>query len=115
MPPRGNAKIKRNNRASPPEKGLHQALDMGYPADRFAPSQQDPAAGEALLPLRLPASLQPADSPQPTAAPTQGTPTRADLAEPLSCADVIRKDTCPDALMLSCLSTDRFVSTATEN
>lgn len=35
----------------------HQALDMGYPADRFAPSQHARAAAEDLLPLQLPASL----------------------------------------------------------
>jgi transposase InsO family protein len=38
----------------------HQALDMDYPAERFAPGQQDRAAAEELLPLRLPATLTPA-------------------------------------------------------
>jgi transposase InsO family protein len=49
----------------------HQALDMGYPADRFAPSQTRRAQTEALLPLRIPASLDlapattaPADEPR---------------------------------------------------
>ncbi|MCA1695747.1 MAG: IS481 family transposase, partial [Actinobacteria bacterium] len=45
----------------------HQALDMDYPAQRFAPSQQGHAAAEELLPLRLPATLAPA--PTPAAAP----------------------------------------------
>jgi hypothetical protein len=35
----------------------HQALEMGYPADRFGPGQAHRADTEALLPLRLPASL----------------------------------------------------------
>jgi transposase InsO family protein len=38
----------------------HQALDMNYPAQRFAPSEQDREASEELLPLRLPATLTPA-------------------------------------------------------
>jgi hypothetical protein len=38
----------------------HQALDMNYPAQRFAPGQQDREASEELLPLRLPATLTPA-------------------------------------------------------
>ena len=41
----------------------HQALDMGYPAERFAPGQQDREASEVLLPLRLPANLVPASAP----------------------------------------------------
>jgi transposase InsO family protein len=43
----------------------HQSLDMGYPADRFAPSQQPRATTEELLPLRLPASLGLTPTPQP--------------------------------------------------
>ena len=41
----------------------HQSLDMGYPAERFAPSQHARAAAEDLVPLRLPANLQGADCP----------------------------------------------------
>ena len=37
----------------------HQALDMGYPAERFAPGQQARESSEELLPLRLPATLSP--------------------------------------------------------
>jgi len=51
----------------------HQALDMGYPAERFAPSQQQRTATEDLLPLRLPADLQPAGSPQACAVPSSAT------------------------------------------
>ena len=55
----------------------HQALDMGYPIDRFAPSQTDRAIAEQLLPLHLPAILvesvpsehAPEHSPEPTSAP----------------------------------------------
>lgn len=43
----------------------HQSLDMGYPADRFAPSQQPRAATEETLPLHLPASLGLTPTPQP--------------------------------------------------
>lgn len=53
----------------------HQALDMGYPADRFAPSQQDRATAVDVLPLRLPATLQPAGSPQAAAVPHSVPPT----------------------------------------
>jgi transposase InsO family protein len=42
----------------------HQALDMAYPADRFA-AGQDRRTGEQLLPLRLPAHLGLAPAPQP--------------------------------------------------
>src|SRR5947209_10539544 len=52
----------------------HQALEMGYPADRFAPSQQARAAAEDLLPLRLPTNLQPAGSPQSCGEPSSATP-----------------------------------------
>jgi transposase InsO family protein len=45
----------------------HQALDMGYPAQRFAPGQQAREASEELLPLRLPANLQAAPAPATTA------------------------------------------------
>jgi transposase InsO family protein len=45
----------------------HQGLDMGYPAQRFAPGQQTRETSEELLPVRLPASLAPA--PAPAAAP----------------------------------------------
>jgi transposase InsO family protein len=41
----------------------HQALDMGYPAERFAPGQQTRDTSEELLPLRLPASLAPTPAP----------------------------------------------------
>jgi transposase InsO family protein len=37
----------------------HRALDMAYPVDRFAAGQQDRAASEELLPLRVPAILEP--------------------------------------------------------
>jgi transposase InsO family protein len=59
----------------------HQALDMNYPADRFAPGQQDRETSEELLPLRLPATLTPAptlpaatSAGPPTAAPAAGSP-----------------------------------------
>lgn len=38
----------------------HRALDMTYPVDRFAPGQQGWAGSEELLPLRVPAILEPA-------------------------------------------------------
>src|SRR5918998_6924705 len=41
----------------------HQGLDMGYPAQRFAPGQQTRKTSEELLPVRLPASLAPAPAP----------------------------------------------------
>jgi hypothetical protein len=48
----------------------HQALEMGYPADRFGPGQAHRADTEALLPLRLPASLGlTPPAPGPTATP----------------------------------------------
>lgn len=51
----------------------HQALDMGYPAERFAPGQQARESSEELLPLQLPATLQPAPSPQACAVPSSVT------------------------------------------
>jgi transposase InsO family protein len=45
----------------------HQGLDMGYPAQRFAPGQQTRETSEELLPLRLPATLAPAPAPAPEA------------------------------------------------
>jgi transposase InsO family protein len=59
----------------------HQGLNMGYPAERFAPSQQARAAAEDLLPLRLPANLQPAGSPQATALPSAETPASPEAVE----------------------------------
>jgi transposase InsO family protein len=41
----------------------HQALEMGYPAQRFTPSQQQRTHSEELIPLRLPANLQTGPSP----------------------------------------------------
>lgn len=55
----------------------HQALDMAYPADRFAPSQQRPTTSEALLPLRLPPSLGLVPTPQPPPATPHPTPAPA--------------------------------------
>jgi hypothetical protein len=52
----------------------HQSLNMDYPAERFAPSQQFRHAEEELLPLRLPANLQPADAPQTPGLPDPATP-----------------------------------------
>jgi transposase InsO family protein len=67
----------------------HQALDMGYPTDRFAPSQQDRAATEELLPLRLPANLQPTDCPQTYALPRSATP---DMPTSAKSAEAVRED-----------------------
>jgi transposase InsO family protein len=69
----------------------HQALDMGYPAERFAPSQQTPAATEDLLPLRLPATLQPAGSPPATSISSSATPTPADSVQTVE-AEMVRED-----------------------
>jgi transposase InsO family protein len=66
----------------------HQSLDMGYPADRFAPSQQPRAATEELLPLRLPTSLQAADSQ--TCAPPS--PTMPDTPTSAKSVQVARQD-----------------------
>ena len=63
----------------------HQALDMAYPADRFAPTQQTRASTEALLPLRLPPSLGLAPTPPPA------TPTSTPAPDPDSLQPV-RKD-----------------------
>ena len=52
----------------------HQSLNMDYPAQRFTPSQQARQATEELLPLRLPANLQPADAPQTPVLPGPATP-----------------------------------------
>ncbi|MDQ4092150.1 MAG: IS481 family transposase [Actinomycetota bacterium] len=66
----------------------HQSLDMGYPADRFAPSQQNRAA-EDLLPLRLPATLQPAGAPQAPAVPSSATPIPVESVESV---EAVRED-----------------------
>lgn len=60
---------------------------MGYPAERFAPSQHNTAAAEDLLPLRLPAILQPADSSQITAISSSATLT------PVESVEAVREDT----------------------
>jgi transposase InsO family protein len=70
----------------------HQALDMGYPAERFAPSQQDRAAAEEMLPLRLPATLQPADSPQACANPISAPPTPAESVQAGQAVEAVRED-----------------------
>jgi hypothetical protein len=67
----------------------HQSLDMGYPAERFAPSQHHPAAAQDLLPLRLPANLQPAGAPQATAITTTAPPTPV---ESVQAVDAVRED-----------------------
>ncbi len=61
----------------------HQALDMGYPAERFAPGQQDRESSEELLPLRLPATLQSAPAPTTPASAvwSPATPTTTATAE----------------------------------
>ena len=60
----------------------HQSLDMGHPAERFAPSQQTRQAAEELLPLRLPATLGLAPTPAPSAAPLPApTPVPASAAD----------------------------------
>jgi transposase InsO family protein len=41
----------------------HQSLDDDYPATRFAPGQQVRDQTEQLLPLRIPAILEPAPAP----------------------------------------------------
>jgi transposase InsO family protein len=69
----------------------HQALDMNYPADRFGPGQQDRAAAEELLPLRLPATLTPA--PTPPAATSAAPPTAAPAAaSPDELVEAVRQD-----------------------
>jgi hypothetical protein len=74
----------------------HQSLDMGYPADRFGPSQQPHEATEALLPLRLPATLTPAASPHDSTGAPSTTP------EPVEPAESIRPDAdAPAATMVS--------------
>jgi len=67
----------------------HQSLDMGYPAERFAPSQHARAAAEDLAPLRLPANLQPADSPQTCALPSSAMP---DAPAPVTSESSARDD-----------------------
>jgi hypothetical protein len=72
----------------------HQSLNMDYPTDRFAPSQQSRAAAQELLPLRLPASLgltpTPASSspPIPAAPPVSASassqPVREDAETPVA-------------------------------
>jgi hypothetical protein len=64
----------------------HQGLDMAYPADRFAPSQQAHAASEELLPLRVPAILEPV--PTPTAPNRSETVTAAEQPA----AEIVRED-----------------------
>ena len=69
----------------------HQALDMDYPAQRFASGQQDRAASEELLPLRLPATLTPA--PAPAAVASAGPPTAAPAtASPDELVEGVRQD-----------------------
>jgi hypothetical protein len=70
-----------------------QALDMGYPADRFAPSQQDTAAAQDVLPLRLPPTLQPAGSPQATTIPGPVPPTPVASVDSVESVEAIREDT----------------------
>ena len=62
----------------------HQALDMGYPAQRFAPSQQARETSEELLPLRLPAILAPTPAPEaPSSAGAVATVAPDDVVEPI--------------------------------
>lgn len=69
----------------------HQGLDMDYPAQRFAPGQQDRAAAEELLPLRLPATLTP--TPTPATGPAAGPPTAAPAAaSPDELVEAVRPD-----------------------
>jgi len=65
----------------------HQSLDMGYPADRFAPTQHARAAAEEVLPLRLPANLRPADCPQSCGEPHSATPVTSDQSVDVTRAD----------------------------
>lgn len=67
----------------------HQSLNMDYPADRFAPSQQARQATEELLPLRLPASLGLTPSP---AASSDPIPTPASIPAS-ACDQPVREDT----------------------
>jgi transposase InsO family protein len=70
----------------------HQSLDMGYPAERFASSQQARAAAEDLLPLRLPATLQPAGSPQAPALSSSAPPTPVDPIQTSKAVQAVRED-----------------------
>jgi transposase InsO family protein len=75
----------------------HQALEMGYPADRFAPGQAGRAHTEALLPLRLPASLDlaPTDSAPVGAPPRVGSdaaPSSAQVAVQVATEVAVRED-----------------------
>jgi hypothetical protein len=65
---------------------------MDYPAERFAPSQQARTAAEDLLPLRLPATLQPAGSPQSPAIPTSAPPAPVDPAQTIESIQAVRED-----------------------
>jgi transposase InsO family protein len=57
----------------------HQALDMAYPADKFAPGQHTRQQADTLLALRLPATLLPVPAP---AAAQPGEPVREDADTP---------------------------------
>jgi hypothetical protein len=70
----------------------HQSLDMGYPTDRFAPSQQARAAAEDLLPLRLPATLQPAGAQQIPALSNSTPPTPIDPVQTIESVQAVRED-----------------------
>jgi transposase InsO family protein len=70
----------------------HQSLDMGYPADRFAPSQQARAASEDLLPLRLPATLQPAGTPQAPALSNSVPSTPVEPVQTIESVQAVRED-----------------------
>ncbi|MDQ4033673.1 MAG: IS481 family transposase [Actinomycetota bacterium] len=71
----------------------HQALEMGYPAERFAPSQQARAGAGDLLPLRLPATLQPAESPQACAVPSLAASATVTPGKPVEAVEAVREDT----------------------
>jgi transposase InsO family protein len=69
----------------------HQGLNMGYSADRFAPSQQARTATEDLLPLRLPASLGLTPPPDPAPDPA---PPPVPAPDPTPAGDqAVREDT----------------------
>jgi transposase InsO family protein len=67
----------------------HQALGMGYPADRVVAGQQARAEQEQLLPLRLPAALTAAPTPQPSVSSSEAEGVALERAEAQS-------DTLPD-------------------
>jgi transposase InsO family protein len=75
----------------------HQSLNMEYPADRFARSQQTRQAAEELLPLQLPASLGLTPNSAPSSDPT---PAPAPIPVP-ACDQPVREDTdCPPTPMI---------------